>query len=191
MTTYTDNLNLLLTQNESFRNTMAYSLAMAMTEDSKFPPLTRGLDARMMEQLRVSKTQLKSSSRRSQIDVQKLPRTLKDALRQSSRAIVVTETTRPFQVYDVNKAWEGLCGYSYLESRGKSLGDLLKGPETDPSAVTSLLHQLFRGEDATTVLTNYTKSGRKFRNRLSVGPLYDEDGKNITHFVGVLQEVNM
>ena len=101
---------------------------------------------------------------------------------------MVTETTKPFRIVDVNQAWEGLCGYSYVESKGQSLGDLLKGPETDPLAVTALLNQLLRGEDATTVLTNYTKSGRQFRNRLHVGPLYDDNG-SISHFVGVLQEV--
>jgi hypothetical protein len=52
-----------------------------------------------------------SKLRRSHIDVQKLPPTLKDALRQSSCAIVVTATTQPFQVCNVNKAWEGLCWY--------------------------------------------------------------------------------
>ena len=141
----------------------------------------------MKEQLRVSKNQL-SPSRSSKIDDEPLPRTLQDALRHSSRAIVVTETSMPFRVLDVNKAWEGLCEYSFVESKGKSLGSLLKGPETDQLAVTALLNQLLHGEDATTVLTNYTKSGRKFRNRLHVGPLYDEAG-NMSHFVGLLQEV--
>eukprot|EP00980_Cylindrotheca_fusiformis_P028200 scaffold22586_cov138-Cylindrotheca_fusiformis.AAC.20 len=117
-----------------------------------------------------------------------LPRTFEDALRTTSRAIVVTETTKPFAVVDVNKAWENLCGYTYRESKGASLGALLKGPETDPLAVTALLNQMLRGEDATTILTNYKKGGEKFRNRLQVGPLYGEDGM-ITHFVGVLKEV--
>lgn len=117
-----------------------------------------------------------------------LPGTLEDALRMTSHAVLVTETAMPFAVVNVNKAWENLCGYTYIESKGKSLGDLLKGPETDPLAVTALLSQLLRGEDATTVLTNYKKNGEKFQNRLHVGPLCGEDGK-VTHFVGVLQEV--
>jgi PAS domain S-box-containing protein len=122
------------------------------------------------------------------VDDEPLPRTIEDALRPSSRAIVITETRMPFAVFNVNKAWEGLCGYSYHESKGKSLGTLLKGPETDPLAVTSLLNQLLKGEESTCVLTNYKKSGRKFQNRLHIGPLHDDNGK-ITHYVGVLQEV--
>lgn len=170
---------------------------MAASEGSKFPPLTGEMSPTMKDQLETSKHQLyNSTSNKNEqqilesIDERPLPRTLEDALRPTSRAIVITEVTRPFRVCDVNKAWENLCGYSYVESQGKSLGELLKGPETDPLAVTSLISQLLRGEDATTVLTNYTKSGRKFRNRLHVGPLYDENGQ-VSNFVGVLQEVRM
>lgn len=120
-----------------------------------------------------------------------LPRTLRDALRPSSRAIVVTEKTMPFKVFDVNQAWSNLCGYSALESKGKSLGSLLKGPQTDQLAVTAMIHQLLHGEDATTILTNYKKDGRAFRNRLYVGPLWSEDvdEPEVTHFVGILKQV--
>jgi PAS domain S-box-containing protein len=180
-------------QDESFRNSMAYSLSMATPEGSNFPFLTGELSRRMEKQLEMSKSQIYNAKKTSipkRLDDRPLPQTVEDALRSSSRAIVITENTRPFRVSDVNKAWENLCGYSYLESKGQSLGDLLKGPETDQLAVTSLLSPLLRGEEATTVLTNYTKTGRKFRNRLQVGPLYNEEG-DITHFVGVLQEVQM
>jgi PAS domain S-box-containing protein len=126
-----------------------------------------------------------------QNDASSLPKTLEDALRPSTkRAIVVTETTKPFRICNVNKAWENLCGYAFVESKGRSLGSLLKGEETDQLAVSALLNQLMRGEEATTVLTNYTKQGRKFRNRLHVGPLYENrNSDQPTHFVGVLKEV--
>ena len=167
---------------------MAYS-------HSSFPSLTRSLSKRESEQLRISKGQLITKcttypeQRRRK---HPLPRTLQDALLPSSEAIVITETKMPFRVYNVNAAWEGLCGFSYVESKGKSLGALLGGKETDSCAVTALIHQLFvHGEEATTVLTNYTKDGRKFRNRLSVGPLYDEETNEVSHFVGVLKEVSV
>lgn len=172
---------------------MAYSLAMATNETSDFPSFST-LTPRMKEQIRISSSQIYGSNQFARaskgLDERPLPRTLEDALRPTSRAIVVTETCRPFRVCDVNKAWENLCGYSYLESKGKSLGALLKGPDTDPLAVTSMVNRLMHGEDATIVLTNYTKSGRPFRNRLQVGPLYNEQG-DITNFVGILQEIQM
>lgn len=169
-------------------NSMAYSY-------SSFPPMTRSLSKRESEQLRISNGQLITKcttypeQRRRK---HPLPRTLQDALLPSSEAIVITETKMPFRVYNVNAAWEGLCGFSYVESKGKSLGALLGGKETDTCALTALIHQLFvHGEEATTVLTNYTKDGRKFRNRLSVGPLYDEETNEVSHFVGVLKEVSV
>ena len=162
---------------------------------SLFPSLTRSLSRRESEQIRISKKQMKpkcttypEQRRRNH----PLPRTLQDALLPTSEAIVITETKMPFRVYDVNEAWEGLCGFSSVESKGKSLGTLLGGKETDACAVTALIHQLFvHGEEATTVITNYTKDGRKFRNRLSVGPLYDEETNEVSHFVGVLKEVSV
>lgn len=163
-------------------------------EPKKFPPLTRSLNERESNQLRKSKGQLttKFTYPEQRRQNHPLPRTLKDALRKSSEAIVITETTSPFRVFNVNAAWEGLCGYTHLESKGKSLGTLLGGEKTDTSAVTALIHQLFvHGEEATTVLTNYTKNGRKFRNRLSVGPLYDEETNEVSHYVGLLKEVSV
>jgi PAS domain S-box-containing protein len=140
----------------------------------------------MQEQLRKSENQLRVNLV-SEPDKDPLPRTFEHAVRPTSRAIVVTEAFPPFKVVDVNKAWEGLCGYTFVESKGKTLGDLLKGPETDTCAATALVNQLMNGEEAGTVLTNYTKAGRRFRNRLRVGPLVDESGRT-SHFVGVLQE---
>mmetsp|Transcript_9134 Transcript_9134/g.22206 ORF Transcript_9134/g.22206 Transcript_9134/m.22206 type:complete len:387 (-) Transcript_9134:131-1291(-) len=177
---------------------MAYSLSFAssLNEGSvRIPRLTRPLNERESSQLRISKSQLMSTStypEQHRQQQQHLPRTLEDALLRKSEAIVITETEKPFRVFNVNAAWEGLCGYKYVESKGKSLGALLGGKETDQCAVTALIHQLFvHGEEATTVLTNYTKEGRKFRNRLSVGPLYDEETGEVSHFVGVLKEVSV
>jgi PAS domain S-box-containing protein len=199
-------------QDESIRNPMVYSLAMA-SQSQKFPPLTPLLDARMKEQLKISRNQLFGTSSNSMnmntsttststststhhkgtappVDLSlDLPRTLSDALHPTPRAVVITEPTNSFRIVNVNKAWEGLCEYTHVESHGKSLGALIQGPETDQMALTALMAKLLQGETATTILTNYTKSGRKFQNRLSVGPLYDDETGKLSQFVGILQEV--
>jgi PAS domain S-box-containing protein len=172
---------------------MGYSLSFA-DESDNFMDLSSKYflnmpDKRMQEQLTISQDQLRrQDSGNEPLDNAPLPRTLEDALRSTNRAIVITETFPPFRIVEVNTAWEGLCGYSFVECQGKTLGSLLGGPETDKSAVTAVVSQLLRGEEAGTVLTNYTKDGRKFRNRLRVGPLID--GDLTTHFVGVLQEIH-
>jgi PAS domain S-box-containing protein len=173
---------------------MAYSLSFANhqskdnTDALSSTNFVNGPNELMEQQLVNSQNQLRRTVEKDEWDDAPLPRTLDDALRPSNRAIVITETTVPFRIVDVNTAWEGLCGYSFVECQGKTLGSLLQGPETDRSAVTAVVSTLLRGEEAGAVLTNYTKDGRAFRNRLRVGPIMD--GDHATHFVGVLQEIH-
>jgi PAS domain S-box-containing protein len=123
-----------------------------------------------------------------------LPLTLEEATAdpEDQRAIVVTEAQIPFRIVSVNPAWEKLCGFSAAECNGKTL-NCIQGPETNQAALTALMSQLLRGEQAGTILTNYRKDGSKFHNRLRVGGLKGVDGNNrdakVTHFVGVLKEV--
>jgi len=107
-----------------------------------------------------------------------------------ARAIVITDTKNPYHIVAVNTAWENLCGYTREECQGHPLGRLLQGPETDMSNVSTLLSKLLAGEEARTILTNYSKHGRKFQNNIRVGPIVDEMGKTI-NFVGVLREVEV
>lgn len=133
---------------------------------------------------------LSDASSVKRVDAAPLPRSLEDALRPNkSRSIVVTEKQAPFRIVDVNSSWEQLCGYTYVESKGKTLGSLLRGPETDPLIATGMIAKLLQGEDEVgATIINYTKYGRPFRNRIRVGPLRNEFG-DVTHFVGLLQEI--
>ena len=117
-----------------------------------------------------------------------LPINMQEATKDDDdRAIVVTEAEIPFRIVNVNTAWEHLCGFTKDECNGKTLS-CIQGHETNQAAVTALMSQLLRGEEAGTVLVNYRKDGSKFLNRLRVGALRD-DHDVITHFVGVLKEV--
>jgi PAS domain S-box-containing protein len=106
---------------------------------------------------------------------------------QDPRAIVVTTAQEPFFIVDVNDAWVGLCGYSREESRNHSLAKLLQGPETNQDKIHEFMRLLREGQEVSTVITNYTKEGRKFQNRVRAAPLRERG--EITHFVGVLQEI--
>jgi PAS domain S-box-containing protein len=106
-----------------------------------------------------------------------------------TRPIVITDTKNPFHIVAVNKAWEDLCGYTREECQGKSLGQLLQGPETEMSDASIMLSKLLGGVEANTILTNYAKNGRKFKNHIRVGPIVDEMGKTV-NFIGILREVN-
>jgi len=106
----------------------------------------------------------------------------------SPHAFVVTEKTAPFRIVSVNPAWEKLCGFTKEECMGKTSG-ILHGPETDKAAVTASIAQMMKGEIAGMELLNYDKHGRKFRNRLTLGPLKTEETNEVTHYIGFLQEV--
>ena len=117
-----------------------------------------------------------------------LPTNMEEAMvADDDRAIVITEAAVPFKIVTVNSAWEHLCGYTKDECNGQTL-KCIQGPETNQAAITALMSQLLRGEEAGTVLVNYKKDGSQFLNRLRVGALRDNDN-SITHFVGVLKEV--
>jgi len=176
------------------RNTMAYSLSFANSNNEEF---LNSMDDRMKKQLEnVSQyeTPLKSHEVSEPISIGEylheapLPTTYDSATKfDDPRAIVVTEASTPFRIVSVNAAWEGLCGFSASECQGKTL-KCIQGPETCNDAVTALMSQVIKGEEGGTLLTNYSKSGRKFENRLRIGPL-KSDNDTVTHFVGVLTEV--
>ena len=181
-------------QDDEARNVLAYCLSFS-NDENDFARNFAQLDERMKQQLAFSTTQQQqqqsSKQATTKIDVAPLPKTLVDALlTQKSRAIVITEAKKPFRIVSVNQCWEQLCGYSFVESQGATLGSLLQGPDTDTTAATNLIVKLLQGEaEAGVTLTNYTKSGRRFRNRVRVGPLHDDYNNTVPYFVGVLQEV--
>jgi PAS domain S-box-containing protein len=180
---------------------MSYSMAFSDDSDEERAAeswqFTVMSDPQLQEQLRKSQGQCLYEQvdnppvvvKANNVDDAPLPTTLTDALRPSQRAIVITECQAPFKIWNVNPAWENLCGYTFLESKDKTLGSLLRGSETDTIAATNLVSKLLQGEsEVGTTLVNYHKNGRRFQNRVRVGPLYNQ-ANEMTHFVGVLQEV--
>mmetsp|Transcript_11070 Transcript_11070/g.15822 ORF Transcript_11070/g.15822 Transcript_11070/m.15822 type:complete len:163 (+) Transcript_11070:94-582(+) len=158
---------------------MSYSLSFASDEEAFTSYFTsKQPDARMQQQLHQSQNQL-----RVWRDLP-LPSTMEAALAIDDRAVVITEAKLPFKITHVNEVWEGLCGFSAEESKGKTLS-MLQGEETNLYAITNMMNVLMQGNEAGCVLTNYTKEGRRFRNHLRVRPL---DGPT-PRFVGILQEI--
>jgi PAS domain S-box-containing protein len=143
------------------------------------------------DSLKVSSSSQQQQPPKQPIDTEPLPRTLRDALRPSkTRSLVITEKDAPFRIVNVNTCWEQLCGYSYVESKGKTLGSLLRGPQTDPLTATTMIAKLLQGEnDVGATLINYKKNGEPFYNRIRAGPIYNEETGDISHFVGLLQEI--
>ena len=107
--------------------------------------------------------------------------------------MVVTSAVYPFAVVEVNDAWVGLCEYSREEAINRSLGDLLQGPRTDQNAAREMVKRLQEEDYAEAILTNYSKSGRKFDNFVKVARLsVNGENDSVTELlVGVLEEIQV
>ena len=120
-----------------------------------------------------------------------LPKTLVQAMMPTDRAIVISESTPPYRVWNVNSAWQKLCGYSLLEARHHTLGSLLANSEVNSVKAIDLAKQLLQQEQqqVEATLVNYKKCGRRFVDHLRLGCLLDARDR-VTHIVGVVEEVS-
>lgn len=115
--------------------------------------------------------------------------TLTEALAPSTEARVLTDANEGFRIQHVNDAWTRLCGYSNDQTHGKTLG-MIQGHDTDNKSVEDLVSLLQKGKSVDAVLINYNKWGRKFHNQLAVNPVLCNETQSITHFIGVLKEID-
>jgi PAS domain S-box-containing protein len=96
--------------------------------------------------------------------------------------LILTDPSQPDNpmVY-VNDAFEEVTGYSRSEAIGNNCR-FLQGEQTDPEQVAEVRDAIENGEPATVELRNYRKDGTMFWNRVSIRPIYDEDGELLRYF---------
>lgn len=87
----------------------------------------------------------------------------------------------------VNDAYEQLTGYSKKEALGRNCR-YLQGKNTDPEAVTALRTGIDAQEPTTVELRNNRKDGIEFWNRLTVIPIYNDDG-TLIRYLGTQQDI--
>lgn len=87
----------------------------------------------------------------------------------------------------VNAAYEQLTGYSEKEALGRNCR-YLQGEDTNPEAVTTLRTAIDAEEPTTVELRNYRKDGTEFWNRVTVTPIYDDDG-TLLRYIGTQDDI--
>ncbi|MCE6949902.1 diguanylate cyclase [Cereibacter sphaeroides] len=87
-------------------------------------------------------------------------------------AILDTE----LRVVWVNHAFEVQTGYRLQDVAGRDFGSLIRGKQTDPSAVAAVHAAVDRRESYEGETLNYDASGRPYWIRFNIHPLFDRDG---------------
>jgi len=86
-----------------------------------------------------------------------------------------------------NKAFETISGYPKEEIIGLNCR-FLQGDERDQPAIAELNQAIQEKKAVVVTLRNYRKNGELFYNRLTVSPLFDNEGR-VLYFLGVQYDI--
>jgi len=109
--------------------------------------------------------------------------------RQYDYPMVMTLANRPYTIVQVNERWENLTGYTREEVVGKRSCSILQrnGADTahrsNDGEVEKLMGPVLFQRPSCAMLMNYTKSGRRYRQYLTIYPLSTDS--NISHYFGL------
>mmetsp|Transcript_14756 Transcript_14756/g.32607 ORF Transcript_14756/g.32607 Transcript_14756/m.32607 type:complete len:302 (+) Transcript_14756:436-1341(+) len=125
--------------------------------------------------------QLKTATGTDAFDV--VPNTVQTCQRPFQEPMVMTFAERPYTIVQVNRKWELMTGYSADDVCGKAGLQILQGDDTEQDKLYLLMESIRYKRPASSLLTNCTKQGQKFRQYIQMFPL-SHDSK-VTHYVGV------
>jgi two-component system sensor histidine kinase/response regulator len=106
----------------------------------------------------------------------------------AASGILITNTAG--RVIWVNESFEQITEYSAAEFIGKRPGEVLTGPDTDPSSLEQLREQLRAGHTGRQEVLNYTKSGRPIWMEVEITPVLDARGE-VTQYVSIENDVTV
>lgn len=84
-------------------------------------------------------------------------------------------------------AFERITGYPIAEVVGRNCR-FLQGENTDPETVARMRRAVDNWDPVTVEVRNYRRNGEEFWNRVTIAPLYDEDGEP-SNYVGFQRNV--
>jgi PAS domain S-box-containing protein len=87
----------------------------------------------------------------------------------------------------VNTAFEEMTGYPPKETLGRNCR-FLQGEDTDPQKAATLREAINNEESVSVELRNYRKDGTEFWSRVTVTPIYDDNGQ-LVRYLGTQEDV--
>lgn len=77
----------------------------------------------------------------------------------------------------VNPAFSAMCGYTLDELRGKKLGPILQGPNTDRETAERMRSAVHQSQPCRETILNYHKNGTPYWVEVAITPILDEAGQ--------------
>ena len=114
-------------------------------------------------------------------------RLLKRGVEASPNGIFITDVSEKMSMVYVNPAFLKLTGYTEQEVLGRSCF-FLYGADTAADQILLLQQAVKQQQEAQVTIKNYCKDGSRFWNRLTLGPIFDQNG-NCTHFLGIQEDI--
>jgi len=113
-----------------------------------------------------------------------------DIIDQTTNGITITDpnkTDNPL-IY-VNRAFSNIFEYSYEECIGKNCR-FLQQEDRDQKNLDLVREAIKTKTPITTVLRNYTKSGKLVYNEIRISPIFDKDTGKLKLFLGIQKELS-
>ncbi|RCV85710.1 EAL domain-containing protein [Vreelandella rituensis] len=115
-------------------------------------------------------------------------RLLERGIQATPNGIVMADASKPdMPLVYVNDAFCTLSGYMPEEVLGRNCR-LLQGPDTDVASATAIQQAIVKRDCVNIILLNYRRDGTTFWNRLSLSPVFDDQGC-CTHYIGIQQDI--
>ncbi|TNJ44447.1 ATP-binding protein [Phaeobacter sp. B1627] len=121
---------------------------------------------------------------RKQVELEQLSAVAQNA----SDSIVLTD--RQAQIIWANDAFSTMTGYPLEEALGKTPGELLNGPETNPDTIREIAEHVREGRRYRTEIMNYTKTGEVIWVDTHLVPVHDENGE-VRMVIGIERDVTL
>jgi PAS domain S-box-containing protein len=77
----------------------------------------------------------------------------------------------------INPAFTTMCGYTLEELRGRKLGPILQGEQTDRKAADRMRLAVRACRPCREVILNYRKNGEPYFSDIAITPIFDGDGQ--------------
>lgn len=103
----------------------------------------------------------------------------------TDNAVLITDAEENIEW--VNEGFERIFGYSAEEMKGKT-PRMLQGTETSREERGYIRSMLQKKQAFKSTILNYTKDGRPVWIRMSISPVFDEDGE-VRHFIAIESDV--